>query len=346
MLGVDRFLPGHDRGSSHGKTRIIRQAYFEHPDYVPLVQRAFELWAGLEARLGRKLYHEIGLLEVGPPDGPVIQGILESARRHRLPVESLTAEEAQGRFPGFHVPEGHVGVYEQRAGYLLVEACVLAHLDAACSAGAQLKTEAEVQGWKPDGNGVLVETTAGRYSADRLVVTAGPWAAELLNDLGIRFEIRRKPQFWIASDDVRYEAAAGCPAFFFETGDGVYYGFPKLDDWGVKVAEHSGGASVADPLILNRGPWPEDEVRIREFLGRCLPGVRGEVTHHSVCMYTMTPDSHFIVDRHPEHPQVVFAAGLSGHGFKFTPVLGEVLADLALEGETRQPVGFLSVNRF
>ncbi len=345
VLGLDRFPPGHDRGSSHGRTRIIRQAYFEHPDYVPLLFRAYELWDELSARHGRALRHEIGLLQVGPADGAVLSGIRESARRHGLAVDDLSAQEIKERFPGFRASDDWRGLFERKAGYLDVEVCVVAHAEEAVKLGAELRAGVSVLGWQSSADAIEVETTAGHFTAERLVITAGPWAPQLLGGLGARFEIHRKPQFWYPPAGA-YLAAYGCPAYLFDTPGGIFYGIPAIDDFGLKVAEHTGGAAVADPLNVDRNLDTAEQERVERFLAAHLPGVERRCRHHSVCMYTMTPDEHFIVDRHPADPRVVLAAGLSGHGFKFTCVLGEALADLALAGKTALPIGFLSLARF
>ncbi|HVX59407.1 MAG TPA: N-methyl-L-tryptophan oxidase [Pirellulales bacterium] len=344
-LGIDRFPPGHDRGSSHGATRIIRQAYFEHPDYTPLLLRAYELWAELSERCRQLLFQETGLLQVGPPKGEVVSGVVACARQHQLEIEELTGREISARWPGFRVAEASSGVFEKRAGYLAVEACVQAHLSEACKAGAELLTPCTALDWQTSGSGVVVSTDRGEFSAGALIVTAGPWAGQLLNDLGLRLEVRRKPVFWFEAIETAYSAARGCPCFLFELPGGIFYGMPQIDATGVKVAEHTGGAVVADPLQLKREAEGAERRRVEEFLAACLPQVSRRQTRHSVCMYTMSPDGQFIVDRHPSHQGVVFAAGLSGHGFKFTGVLGEALAELALQGETQAPVGFLALSR-
>lgn len=344
VLGIDRFAPGHDRGSSHGQSRIIRQAYFEHADYVPLAQEAFRQWRALEAASGRALLSITGLLQIGPPEGEVLRGVAASARRFDLPIEQLDAEHIERRFPGFRVPVGCAGILEPTAGVLAVETCVRTLAEAAQAAGAELWTHVEAQGWSASGRRVEVETARGMVSADRLIVAAGAWAAQLLPELGVPLVVRRKPQLWFAADD-RYLAPRGCPAYLYELPHGVFYGFPRLDGTTLKAAEHSGGALVADPLAVDRNLHSADVERVAAFLAECLPGVTPQPVDHSVCFYTMSPDEHFLVDRHPRHEQVVFAAGLSGHGFKFAPVLGEALADLALDGASRLPVQFLSLQR-
>jgi sarcosine oxidase len=346
VLGIDQFPGGHDRGSSHGETRVIRQAYFEHPDYVPLLLRAYDLWRDLEQQAGVDLLHQVGLLQVGPPDGCVVHGVLEAARLHGLKVESLAGEEVARRFPGFRAPAGTVGVFEPAAGYLRVERCVLTHLAAAKSHGADFHFGAIAKVWKTDGAGVRVVTDQGEFTAGELIITAGPWAPQLLSDIRIPLTVRRKHLYWFPTSDTAYHESRGCPTYLYELPHGVYYGFPQIDELGVKVAEHSGGAVVNDPTNDPRPLDATDLARVENFLQENLPGVGRPMQHRSVCFYTMSPDEHFLVDRHPAHQNVLFVAGLSGHGFKFTSVLGEALADLALDGTRKLPMGFLSLARF
>lgn len=347
VLGIDRFEGGHDRGSSHGETRVIRQAYFEHPDYVPLLLRAYDLWRELEAASGVDLLYQVGLLQVGPPDGEVVRGVLQSARLHGLAVDSLTAAEVESRFPGFRLPEGSVGVFEPAAGYLRVERCVLAHLAAAKQCGAEFRFGSAVVSPEFDGSGVTIVTELGdTFHADKLIVTAGPWASQLLSGFGIPLEVRRKHVYWFPPVDSRYQQEQGCPTYLFELPHGVFYGFPQIDELGVKAAEHTGGIAINDPQDDPRQLDPADLARVEAFLADHLPGVGRPLQHRSVCFYTMSPDGHFIVDRHPLQENTFFAAGLSGHGFKFTSVLGEALADLAMSGKTALPIGFLGVSRF
>jgi monomeric sarcosine oxidase len=346
VIGLDRFPPGHDRGSSHGQTRIIRQAYYEHPNYVPLLFRAYELWHELEVISNEKLFHQVGLMSGGPPAGEIIAGVELAADTHNLPIERLTAREAAERWPGFRVPESFGIVFESRAGYLMVEDCVRAHIAAAKQAGAQLRHGLTVLGWKPNGRGITVDTDEGALTADRLVITAGAWASDLLASLNVPFQVLRKPLFWYKTSDSGYNVDAGCPCFFFDTLNGQFYGFPQSGSSGVKIAEHTGGDPVADPLNVDRTLHTEDRKRVEACITEHLPGVSHECMADAVCMYTMSPDQHFVVGRHADHPQVVFTAGLSGHGFKFTSVLGEIMAELATQEKSRLPIEFLSPVRF
>jgi monomeric sarcosine oxidase len=347
VLGIDRFQVGHDRGSSHGETRIIRQAYFEHPDYVPLLLRAYQLWRELEQESGVDLLHQVGLLQIGPPKGAVVRGVVASAQQHRLNVQHFSAHEIYRRWPGFHVPDGYVGVYEAAAGYLRVERCVLAHLAAAKECGADFRFGSAVSLRRFEQGGVTIGTENGStFHAKKLIVAAGAWSPGLLADLKIALEPRRKHVYWFPTDSDHYHQDHGCPTFLYELPRGVFYGFPKIDGLGLKVAEHTGGQTVLDLLNDPRELDPIDLARVEEFLTEHLPHVGTPFKRRSVCFYTMSPDEHFLVDRHPGHENVFFAAGLSGHGFKFTSVLGEALAHLAVEGKTSLPIGFLGLSRF
>jgi sarcosine oxidase len=345
VLGIEQFELAHDRGSSHGQTRLIRQSYFEHPDYVPLVQRAFAGWNELESISGETLYHEVGLVQIGRPDGVVIRGVRASAALHQLPIENLSAREAEARFPGLRVGDDCEAVYETRAGYLLVERCVAAHTLAAMRRDATLHTGETVRSWTAKGGSVEVETDRGKYAADRLVITAGAWAGTLLTDLGIPLEVRRKPLYWFRTSSDVYRADGGFPGFLFDLPGGCFYGFPQIDEASLKVAEHSGGRVVSDPLTVDRQIDTVDQGRVADFVKHHLTSASTECVQHVVCMYTMSPDEHLILDRHPRFPQVSFAAGLSGHGFKFAGVLGEELARLACEGVVDPRAKFLSAKR-
>lgn len=345
VLGLDRFEPGHDRGSSHGDTRIIRMAYFEHPDYVPLLKRAHRLWDELEEVRGEKLRFESGLLQAGPANGIVVEGVLRSAREHDLAVIELSAAEAAERFNGFRMEDSMAAVYEKEAGYLLVENCVRAYAAEAVKQGAQLETGVNILSWREDGDGVIIETDQGARSAANLVITPGAWGPDLLEKVGVPLEVRRKHLYWFRCPRERYRDSSGFPAFVFETSEGFFYGFPSIDGESIKVARHSGGRQVADPLEIDRGLDEEDLAAVRDFLGRHLPGVEEDLTRHEVCYYTCTPDEHFLFGRHPGCERVAFAAGLSGHGFKFTSVLGEMLACMSSGEDHGLPAGFLDAGR-
>ena len=346
VLGLDRFPPGHDRGSSHGQTRLIRTAYHEHPDYVPLLLRARDLWRDLERASGRTLLVETGLALAGPPAGDVLCGAIEAARIHGLDIERLAAREAEARWPALRVPETWDVVFEPTAGFLFVEDCVRAHAAAATAAGAELLSGVTVRGWRADGGGVVVEADGGPFTAGSLVLCPGAWAAGLMQLPAAPLTVLRKSLFWYEPADRAIHAPAALPCFAFDTPAGFFYGFPALDDRGLKVANHSGGTVVADPLAVDRAVDADERRLIEAWLADHLPRAGRRLAAHATCLYTMSPDHHFLLGLHPDHRQVALAAGFSGHGFKCASVVGEILADLATAGRTSRPIDFLAPGRF
>ena len=345
VLGLDQFPQAHANGSSHGQTRIIRQAYFEHADYVPLLLRAYELWADVEKASDRKLFQQVGLFEVGPPDGVLIPGVMQSVSQHGIPVRELSGEAAQTNFP-FVVPNGMQCVFEPTAGYLLVEECVQTHLELAAESGASWRQERMVD-WTANAHSVSVTTEAASYEADRLVVCSGAWSSGILRELGVPLRIVTKQQYWFEPKPGDEDAAANALAtFFFELPSGYFYGFPAVDGRGLKVARHSGGGEVDEPVSLEGQSDDEDLDAVEEFVRNHHRLCSTKLKSQQACMYTFSPDEHFIVDRHPESDRVVFAAGLSGHGFKFTTVLGELLADMAMGRQPSETANFLRLSRF
>jgi monomeric sarcosine oxidase len=344
VLALEQFGAAHDRGSSHGQSRIIRQAYFEHPNYVPLLLEAYELWAELERATGKRLYSQTGLLEVGYPDGAVIGGIRQSAALHGLPIEEISDREFAQRFPQFRKGADQVAVFEPQAGYLLVEACVQAHIDAARALGGDFCPNTRIQGIRSNGDRVAVATERGEYKARHVIIAAGAWAAQLVPRLVAALRVVRKHQYWLPVSDTRFAAAAGAPTYFFETRDGFFYGFPVIDGGVAKVARHTGGEPIASPSSVDRAIDPNDLRLVQDFWRRHVDAPSADPARHAVCMYTMSPDEHFIVDRHPELPNAVYSAGLSGHGFKFVPILGKRLNDM-LDGTPDERFDFLHSSR-
>lgn len=344
-LGLDAYARGHAKGSSHGRSRIIREAYYEAPEYVPLVRRAYELWRDLEAESGRPLLRITGGLWVGPPEGEFIQGSLASARQHDLPHDYLGPAEVAARFPGFRMSDDLMAVYEPKAGILAPEDCVGAHLDLAARHGAELRHGERVRSWAANGDGVRVETDRGTYAAARLVITAGPWAGELLGGLAIPLVVWRIVNAHFEPTRPDLFGVERCPVYFWQLPEGEYYGFPALPGEGVKLGRHDVG-EVCTPETIRRDVDSEEVEMFRAMLDRHMPGASGPIMSTLTCMYTLTPDRHFVIDRHPRHDTVVYGCGFSGHGFKFASAIGEVLADLAVDGATRHPIGFLSSARF
>lgn len=345
VLGLEQFGLAHDLGSSHGATRIIRRAYFEHPDYIPLVNQAYQGWDMLEAESGCRLLTRCGLILYGPPDGPILSGVHRAAREHRLPFEDFSLAEAARRYPGFHPTAEMTAVFEADAGFLHVEECIHALVTQAQAYGAEVRWHTPVQHWAISGNQVTVHSADSTVRGAALVVTAGAWTTAILQSLNLPLEVRRKVVLWLQPEDDGFDLHTDCPIFGFAAPDGFFYGFPRIDDRGVKVGDHTGGEMVPSPDHVDRTLRPDDPRRILEFARRFLPRLTPRINTHSICLYTMTPDEHFIMDRHPDHPNVALAAGFSGHGFKFAPVVGKVLVDYALHGTTDPPVEFLRLHR-
>lgn len=325
VLGLDRFTPPHALGSSHGHSRIIRQAYFEHPLYVPLVQRAYALWAELQQQAQRELLRITGGLMLGRPDSVLVEGALTSARQHRLEHTLLTPGEVRRRFAALQPDDDMVAVWEPHAGILRPEACVEAHLAQAALAGARLRYGETVREWQPDGAGVRVLTDQGEYRAGQLLLAAGAWLPSLLPSLPLPLTVERQVLYWFTPRDAIAFTPQRCPIHLWEVSPGRYfYGFPDVGD-GVKIAMHHGG-EITDPEHLRREVSDDEMAAIRSMARRFVPLADGALRASTVCMYTNTPDEHFWIDRHPEHAQVMIVSACSGHGFKFSSAIGELLA--------------------
>lgn len=342
VLGLDRFSPPHTMGSSHGQTRIIREAYFEHPCYVPIVQRAYVLWDELARAANMPVFVQTGGLMIGAPDSIVFTGAKRSADTHRLPHEILTAIDVRHRYPALRPSADMMAVLEPRAGILFPERCIAAHLALAARHGANLRMEEPVVRWSSTGDGVEVTTTKGAYRAGQMILSAGSWARELLADLNPPLTIERQILFWFEPASVpKLFYPEHCPIHLWQVGSNeghkFFYGFPDLGE-GVKVAGHHDGA-VVSPESVSRDVTPAEVEAMRGLLRRYLPQADGPLRSATVCLYTNTPDEHFWIDRHPEHPQVLIASPCSGHGFKFSSAIGEILSDLITDGRTQFDLG-------
>ena len=334
VLGLDRYRPPHTLGSTHGRTRIIREAYFEEPLYVPIVQRAYELWRRLEERSGARLLTVTGGLMLGAPDSQVVAGAHASAVEHGLPFEELSARQVRERFPAYAVPDEHSAVFEPRAGFLEPEPAVEAALALGAEAGAELRFDEQVLGWEDDGDALLLRTGAGTYAADCVILAAGPWLTDLVPELAGAFSIARQPLLWLDPRRPELFPLERFPIFVWEWQPGwAFYGFPDTGD-GFKVAVHHHGERVSADSV-ERDLRPEDEDTIRALVRRYFPDGEGELREAAVCLYTNTPDEHFVIDRLPGDERVIVASPCSGHGFKFAPAIGELLADLALGEQPR-----------
>ncbi|MCH8018637.1 N-methyl-L-tryptophan oxidase [candidate division KSB1 bacterium] len=346
VCGIEQFDLAHDRGSSHGETRLIRKAYFEHPDYIPLLNRAYDLWYEVEKEAGVQLFVKNGLVVAGKPNSEVIKGLDLCYEKHDLPHEKITVNEARKRFPQFHLPENFVVYYDPIAGFLHVEKSVEQFADLARGYGATLHTNEKVLNWQPKQNHISIKTDCREIVADKLIITAGAWANQEMLSLGIDFDIWRKVLFWYDSPEISNYKLGNFPSFYVELDFGGFYGFPAINPLGLKIGEHEIPGLTAQPDKLTRTLQPDDEPVVLRFFEKVFPGFQPTRTNFTVCMYTITPDFNFILDRHPENENVIIGAGFSGHGFKFAPVIGEILADLAIDGSTSHPIDFLRLTRF
>jgi sarcosine oxidase len=339
VLGLEKFTPAHDKGSSHGGSRIIRQSYFEDPAYVPLLLRAYELWEDLARDSGQEVYRITGGLFLGPADCLTVAGSLRASQQWSLPHEVLDAAQVRSRFPNFTPQPDDVGLYEAKAGFARPEMTVAAHLDLAAGAGATLRFGEEVLGWSESATGVTVTTGTGTYTAGQVVICPGAWAPQLLAELGIPITVERQVLYWL--DPVGGTAPfEDQPIFINENAHGMQiYGFPAIDgpDGGVKVAFFRKG-QVCTPDTIDRVVHPGEIAAMRDRVTELLPALAGECVHSATCMYSNTTDEHFVITRHPDYANVTVACGFSGHGFKFVPVVGEIVADLATTGTTAHPI--------
>ena len=347
VLGLERFGPAHNKGSSHGGSRIIRQSYFEDPAYVPLLLRAYELWEKLERDTGREILSLTGGVMVGPPSSKTVAGSLLSAQEWDLPHEMLDAAEIRKRFPTLSPQPNEVALYERRAGFVRPEETVTAHLQLA-AAQADIRFEEPLLRFESTSDGVRVITAKGAYEAGELVICPGAWAPELLADLNVPFAIERQIQYWFEPvGGVEQFDFSHHPIYIWEDAAGVQvYGFPAHDgpSGGAKVAFFRKGV-LCTPETIDRTVHQEEIDAMAGHMATCIPNLPGRFLRAATCMYTTTPDEHFVIARHPGHERVTVACGFSGHGFKFVPVVGEILADLALTGRTEHPIALFDPSR-
>lgn len=348
VLGLERFDIPHSQGSSHGVSRIIRQPYYEDPAYIPMLLRAYHLWRTLESTTKLELLVVTGSIDGGPEAGPLFQGALASARLHGLRHEALTAREIAVRFPAYRLPPGSAAVFQPDGGLLASERAIVAHVMAAQALGADVRAREKVIGWeaRPGGEGVVVTTDKGRYEAGTLILSAGAWMGALVPELKPLAVPERQVLAWLQPHTPALFDRARFPVFNLDVPEGRYYGFPVYEVPGFKFGRYHHLGETVDPDALRREPDAADEALLRAFAQTYFPEGAGPTMALRACLFTNTPDEHFIVDRHPEHAQVVLASPCSGHGYKFASVIGEILADLTTgERRTRHDIGFLALDR-
>lgn len=345
-IGIDRFHPPHIHGSTHGRSRIIREAYYESPAYVPLVQRAYQEWTRIAGEAGRSLFTRTGGLMIGPADGELVAGARRSASEHGLPHELLTAAEIRRRFPAFDPGSDQVGLLEPRAGFLDPDQCVSGCLELAIRYGATIRLGTMVRSWRRNGSGIRLETSGGSLDCGRAVFAAGPWLPSLLEGGLLPFTVERQVMYWfdplLQPEQFR---ADRCPIFIWEYAHGrFFYGIPDHGH-GFKTARHHEGEMVA-PDSVAREVKASEVAAMRALLQRTIPAAPGALRETAVCLYTNTPDYHFVLGTHPHEPGIILASPCSGHGFKFASAVGEVVTDLVVAGRTEYDLGPFSPSRF
>jgi sarcosine oxidase len=348
VLGLEQYGLLHERGASHGLTRIIRLAYHEHPSYVPLLRRSYQLWHELERLAGETLLITTGSIEGGPQDGPTFVGALEAAHIHDLAHEVLDAQELRRRYPAYgHLDATTRVVYQPDGGFLLAERTLLAHVNQAMANGAELHFHEPVLDWEAGTDGrATVRTERATYMADRLVICAGPWAGRVVPQLASLAVAERQVLAWLQPTRPELFTPERFPVFILEVPDGSYYGFPVHDVPGFKIGRYHHLREPMDPDDPDRSTRADDEAILRAFAIRHFPEGAGPTIMLKACIFTNSPDEHFIIDLLPDAPQVSIAAGFSGHGYKFCSLVGEVMADLAVEGQTRHDIGLFRLDRF
>jgi sarcosine oxidase len=354
VLGLEQFTISHEFGSHAGQSRVIRKAYFEHPDYIPLLIRAYQNWKQLEKETGEQLYFKTGLVYFGPPDHIVMQGVNQSASLYGIELENVNRDEIKKRFPQFQIPENYQCLFEPDAGFVRPEKTIQLYTELAKKNRAQINTNEKVLDWEKDGDGIVVNTDKNHYHCNKLVITAGAWAGKMIPGFEKKLKITRQFISWIKPKNESDFSLGKFPCWLLadDKKPGVYYGFPSLSPEkfgqpaGLKLSHHH-AAVETDPDHVNRQPTPEDEENLKWALNKYFPGVFESFLTEKICLYSNTSDENFIIDKLPGYEdRVVIACGFSGHGFKFVPVVGEILADLVISGKTNFSMEFLTAKRF
>ena len=347
VIGLDRFPVGHNRGSSHGESRIIRLAYFEHPDYVPLLRLAYRNWRALEAATGQAVLLTTGIVEAGPPGSDIVGGTLAASTQHGIPHEVLSAGEISARFPALTLPGDWTGVFQPDAGILAPERIVALQVQAAMAKGAEVRDGAAVTRVKDAGGSVdLTLGDGSTLNAGAVVLACGGWVGDLAPDVAPHLRLTRQALIWFQPRRPALAGADRLPIFMLDDPRTVTYGFPNWMGTGVKAASHDAGRVLAHADAAEQDAYGGDVALIAEVLEDLVPAAVGPVSRMATCFYTRTPDEHFILGPSPDSPRIILASPCSGHGFKFASIIGEILADLATSGETDKPIGLFAPSRF
>lgn len=344
-LCIEQYEQGHQKGGTLGETRAFRKAYYDNPTYIPILEKAYLDWKNLDANTAMDLFIESGVLEIGPANGKMIVDAIQCCNKYQIPIELLSKEQITTRFPGFQVPDEMVGIFQPQAGFLQIDNCMNYFVNSATANGASVAYNEQVLSWEVDENNLVqIKTDKATYHSKYLVITTGSWAPELLHALDIPLQILQKKLVWISAQTDEYSIQNGSPCFSYHLNGEVFYGFPNINGL-VKVARHNGGALMHHP---HDSPAFNNEAEaIKQFAKQYLPQLTfNEIIKEACCLYDVTPDHQFVIDNHPDYPQVAFAAGLSGHAYKMSNILGQILVDLATKQATEFDISFLSLKRF
>ena len=354
VLGLEQFDISHEFGSHAGQSRIIRKAYFEHPDYVPLLEKAYKNWKEFEEKIGEQLYFKTGLLYAGRSNNEMIKGVKQSAALYNIELEKLNVPAATNRFSQFKLPENFDVLFEPEAGFITPEKAIRLYASQARKNNATIFSNEKVIEWKKDGGNIIVTTDKSAYQCNKLIITAGAWAGKVIPGFVDKIKVTRQFVAWIKTRDQKQFELNNFPCWMVADDEkhGCYYGFPLLDTkkfgepTGLKLAHHYPN-NITDPDKVNRETTEDDIENLKYCLNKYLPGVFESVLSTKICLYANSPDENFIIDKLPGYEEnVSIACGFSGHGFKFASVVGEILADLAIDGKTSLPIGFLNAKRF
>lgn len=348
-LCIDAFTPPHTFGSHHGETRLIRYAYGEGEQYVPFVLHAKKLWDELAEQTEREIFRQVGIINFSPKNDPYLNTVVSSAKKYNIPVELLDANAVHERWPGLTFPENVTACFEPTSGVLMIENILHSYYELATKHGMQLHANDAASKIRIH-NDTLVEVTtkAGKtFTANHVIISVGAWSRELLASIDIQLPITpiRKTFAWYEADESLY-GDQSFPGFAYINGTEGYYGFPSIDGAGLKVGRHDSGEEINPNNTLTPfGEVTADREDLDQFLQTFMPQV-GPIKFGKTCMYSMTPDEHFIIDSHPQYKNVAIAGGFSGHGFKFASAVGEALKDLVTTGVTKVDLTPFSMQRF
>ena len=349
ILMIDSHDPPHAHGSHGGDTRLIRHAVGEGLEYIPLALRSQELWDELQTHSNDEIFRQIGILNFGYKGSEFLENTIEGAREYNLEIETLTAKEIQQRWPGLHGEDLEIGYYEKNGGVIMGENAIRTYRRLALSSGAELLINTPVKSIQPEEDYVRVETENDSFTADKLILSSGAWNGRMLKDLGLNINLQpsRRTIAWFEADEELY-SSEHFPGFIGRSRDGSYYGFSSIDGTGVKIGRYDGcegDDSEPEEMDGEFGTFDRDEEYLRNFLYNQMKGANGKLNKGVACIFTNTPDENFIIDRHPKYDNIYVAGGFSGHGFKYVPVVGEILTDLVTEGETEHDISSFSITR-